>query len=490
LMSTLNEGTPRILFRTELEQILKRIQEKISSEGTYHVAIASMWQGGTRWARNRVRLASDRKDICIKIFRYIDGGMGSAQTNQIDDVSIAGAVRYAEWRANLERRNPQPIDKPLPLPDTQQMPAKVWSDATYQYQFPHASRVIQRTTSRADSAGVMAAGYLESFSGAVLYHSTLGRPHDPFHDYAQLTQAHCSVTVRHPSGLGSGWAGVSSYDLNMLNADALADRAMDKCLSSLHPVRIEPGRYTAILEPQAVSDIVTPLIRSRYLMSRSTPEAFNKGPFFLGFDSSLKIARSKLGLKIVDERISVWHDPTDPELGIVSPSQTEHGLGPITWIKNGVLTTLAYPIHYATNRLGETDGASHRMSYRMSGGETTLDEMIASTERGILVTRFSQPTVTHAGSMMASGLTRDGLWLIEGGKITHAIRNFRTLESPLFALNNVEQLGVPTPVFNPGLASSPLFEAWAIEPHNALASVIVPPLKIRDFSFSSTIDAV
>jgi predicted Zn-dependent protease len=108
----------------------------------------------------------------------------------------------------------------------------------------------------------------------------------------------------------------------------------------------------------------------------------------------------------------------------------------------------------------------------MSGGTTTIDEMIATTKRGIRVTRFWGAGVIDDRSLLCTGLTRDGLWLIENGKITKPIKNFRFTESPLFVLNNLDALGVPQRVFSPS------------------APVVVPPIKAHEFSFTSLSSAV
>src|SRR5690606_9888908 len=110
--------------------------------------------------------------------------------------------------------------------------------------------------------------------------------------------------------------------------------------------------------------------------------------------------------------------------------------------------------------------------FRISGGKTTVEEMIASTERGILVTRFNAISIIDFNSMLLGGNTRDGLWLVERGKITKAIKNFRITESPLFVFNNIVQLGIPQRVFRPG------------------APAVVPALKVNDFSFTGMMDAV
>jgi predicted Zn-dependent protease len=282
------------------------------------------------------------------------------------------------------------------------------------------------------------------------------------------------MTVRHPKGTGSGWAGQSGYDWTAINGPALAERALQKCLASIDPVRIEPGRYTVILEPQAVADLIRALVPGA--LDREDAEVYRSGPFVLGVDEGLMLIRTKLGLKVIDERITISHNPSDPELGVMNAN----GLEPLTWIERGVLKTLNYNRAYALPWLNDNTGAWMRESFRMSGGNTPIEEMISTTKRGILVTRLSNMLTLERNSLLATGVTRDGLWLIEHGKVSKAINNLRLTDSPLFMLNQVEQLGVPVPVFRPVRNAS-----WV-----ALTPAIVPPIKANDFSFTALVDAV
>jgi predicted Zn-dependent protease len=238
-------------------------------------------------------------------------------------------------------------------------------------------------------------------------------------------------------------------------------------------VAIEPGRYTVLLEPQAVADLMEMLWSA---FSRDLAEDRNgANPFWLAHDNALQIERSKLGLKVVDERITISHDPADPQLGILPAP----GMHPVTWIDHGVLTNLAYAREYALGQLNRNDPVRGMDGYRMSGGETSLDEMIRTTRRGLLVTRFYDVRKLDDISLLSTGLTRDGLWLIENGQVSKAVRNLRFTESPLFVLNSIEQLGPPERVFRP-----------TGDPSAILTPAIVPPIKARDFSFTSTIDAI
>jgi predicted Zn-dependent protease len=482
---------PRVLSRDECVSIVQRIEKLVRGGGKTSVIIMSWWNGELRWARNRVSLATDRRDLMVLLDRNINGSRGVAMTNQIDDISLEAAIRSAE-RQVLRRPNPIPRDIPIDLPLAEYPLPTIWSDDTFSGTAEERGKLAKMLTEKAEAKEMLSAGYLEMRGASVALAQEGGdtqeglssrprsqqkEPLESWLDYVSLTQAQCSMTVRHPKGTGSGWAGLSGYDWKTIDGVALAERALEKCLLSTNPVRIEPGRYTVVLEPQAVADLVD------LLFPRDIHGPFDRvsaergaGPFVLGLDQSLELVRTKLGLQVMDSRITISHNPMDPRLGVVP----ELGLKPITWIENGVLKTLHYDRRYALPVLNESMGSDDRPSYYMSGGTTTIEEMIASTKRGLLVSRFSNLRVIDGGSVLATGVTRDGLWLIEGGKISKAVYNMRITESPLFILNQVEQLGVPVPVFRP--------EKSAIMVR--LCPAVVPPIKANDFSFTATIDAV
>jgi PmbA/TldA metallopeptidase C-terminal domain len=212
-------------------------------------------------------------------------------------------------------------------------------------------------------------------------------------------------------------------------------------------------------------------------MYREIPE-FGKGPWVLAHDDVLGLWRSKLGLKVLDERITISHDPADPMLGIFP----EFWMQPLTWFDKGVLTNLSFHRDYALQMLNVNAARRPLTGYRMSGGPTSVEEMIRTTTRGLLVSHFSNIRVLDGDSLLSTGLTRDGLWLIEHGKISKAVKNLRFTESPLFAFNSIDQMGEPVPVFRP--------VKNAYEENAPLTPAIVPPIKSRDFSFTSTIDAI
>ena len=263
----------RILSQGDCEAIAKRVFAFASGPGETIVNVMSWWNGELRWARNRTTLASDRRDIRLEIWRDVGVGRGNVSTNQLDDVSLQDAVRAAERSASLAPMVRRPTPTHPPLPDPERPKTAIWSDATYAVTPESRGEAARALIAPAEAKGMQSAGYLEMRAGSrarlssVRMGTTTPAPWDV--PYTAWTQAQCSMTVRDTEGSGSGWAGLSSYDWSHIDAAALAARALDKCVASQHPVTLEPGRYTVILEPQAVCELVSIIATSMY---RETPE--------------------------------------------------------------------------------------------------------------------------------------------------------------------------------------------------------------------------
>lgn len=475
---------PRILSEDVVKSVLNRLENLCSDTGGLDARVVGWWSGELRWARNRVSLSSDRRDVVVVVRRTNNfGGIGMAVTNQIDDASLSGVLRSAERSSYLHSRTIRKdfcIETPT-LPYSRS--SYIWSDSTFDRASQDNGVFVRNLTEKVEGNDLLSAGYIEMVGGSV---GALEADACNLRSYRfdKYTQAQCSMTVRHPRGEGSSWSGRSGYDWKSVDATMLAEQTLAKCLSSLNPVRIEPGRYTAILEPQAVADLVKLLIYDgQFHMNRAQSES-NRGIWTVGVDEGIGRIRTKLGLKVVDERITIEHDTDDPELGLIGTP----GLNPVTWIRNGVLNQLNEYRPRALHESNDDLGVMERISFRMSGGDTSIDEMISTTQRGLLVTRFWGVRNVDRSSALYSGVTRDGLWLVENGVITKSVRNFRFLESPLFMLNNVEAIGPSNSVFNPNVENNKWFSYYS--PHHILRAIVVPALKVKDFSFTSLVDAI
>jgi predicted Zn-dependent protease len=267
------------------------------------------------------------------------------------------------------------------------------------------------------------------------------------------------MTARTPDGTGSGWASAGARDWGRVDSAALGRISAQKAVASRNPGAIEPGFYTAVLEPQAVGDLI-PLLAGA-LNARTADEgrsAFSKPG-----------GGTRIGERIVDERVTLYSDPADP--GLLGQPFDNEGLpvGRTIWIDKGILRNLSYSRFWAQKQGKTPTGAPQAGGLAMTGGTRSTEELIAGCERGILVTHFFYVRSLEPRTVLYTGLTRDGTFLIEKGKITRALKNFRWNESPLLMLNRLEEIGRS--------------EATA-------AGRLMPALRISRFDFSSLSDAV
>jgi predicted Zn-dependent protease len=447
------DAPSRHMTREDCDALFKRIQTLSKGGGDTSVRIDSRWYGNFRWARNAPTTAGDTADHTVSITRDIRGAMGNVQTNKFDDESLAIALRTAERVIQFYGENPDAA----PLPGKQQyLKPQLWSDASYALGAEPRSNAARALAEPALQAKLLSAGYLEVEAHAAAVLSTTGM--DAY--YAE-TAAEFSATVRNPGGTGSGWAGMSNKDWSAIDAPGLAAIAQKKCVDSSDPRAIEPGRYTLIMEPQAVHQM---MVQAIYQLDRYAAENFNTV-------FTLRPGQSKIGLKVFDERVTLSTDPMDPEMGYIPFDYQGSPYRPVKWVEHGVLKELSYSRQYALSQLGHGDALPNPYSYRMSGGDTSIEEMISTTKRGLLVTRLNGVSVLHGPSLLSTGTSRDGLWLIENGKIKFPVKNMRFTESPMFIFNSIAQLGKPVRVY----AGNP---------------TTVPPVKVLDFNFSSLADAV
>jgi predicted Zn-dependent protease len=424
------------------------------------VGIRALALGETEFALGDVQRATDDARRSVSFNERFDDSSVAMSVNDIEPASLKAAVARAETMAHAsmvpDEASPGLRD-PL-LPAAPQNPA-LWSDRSYGLSEPEARlAAIDIALTAADKADVVPSGWLQYIA------STLGVLNKDGHvEYGQSTQCYYSLTARTKDGTGSGWAGWAGSDWALANPTEVAVRAIDLAERSKNPVAVEPGRYTVVMTPEACGDLVR-------LIARVLPgELADHG----GSPFSKPGGGNKLGLRVLDERITLSADPMDPEGGFLpfsySGALTQYV--PVTWVANGVLKTLSYPTAARAAAHG-LERVSIPGALRMSGGATSIEEMIASTTRGILVTRFSDIEIVSLKTLYLTGVTRNGTFLIENGKISKPVKNMRFEDSPFFFLNNVQALGVPRRVALPG------------------SPCVMPAIAVRDFAFTSLTDAV
>ena len=454
----------RFLSSDACRDLLARAMKLSTGGGDIQMYIRSRWTGNVRWARNEITSGGDTTDHYISITRIIGGAAGTASTSGIDDASVRECVKRAEIRV----RDSSPNDDTTPMRRAERyLETNLWSDATFNVDAAARADIQRQLVEPALAEKLLSAGYIEVSATGNGVVNTAG-----LFAYVPETRAEYSVTVRNPRGTGAGWAGTAAKDWRTINAPAISAVALDKCRRSADPVAIEPGRYTVILEPQAVAGLIEPLVQS---LDR-VPAEMGMGPWAdrgssIGEGGEGATGFSKIGQNVLDSRITISADPQDPDASFVPFAPNSTPMRAVKWIENGVLRELAYSRDYALSQLNKPDPLNNSYAYRMSGGTMSIDEMIKTTERGLLITRFVNGRGIDFNTLLVTGTTSDGIWLIERGEITKAVKNFRFRDSPLFAFNNLDVLGPPVRVLDDMPA-------------------IVPAARVRDFSLTSLADAV
>jgi predicted Zn-dependent protease len=443
-----------ILTRDEAEALVKRVVAMSKADGI-DVQIGGNHTTNVRFADNQMSTAGAVTDFAVAVQSWFGKKHAVVQTNEVTDSALRAAVEKSERLAKLAPDDPEAMPM-LGQQNHRQVDAFFPSVANMSAE--DRARIALTALEPARGAkDLRAAGFLINGASA----TALGNSKGLF-AYHRTTNANYTLTVRTADGTGSGWAGAEHNDAAKVDFAGVSRRAIDKARLSRNPVAVEPGRYTVILEPQAVGDICQ--LIGFYADARATDEG--RSPFVK------QGGGTKIGEKIMDERISIYADPFDPQV-LAQPFDGDGlPLGRQVFIENGVLKTLYYSRFWAQKKGVQPTGAP--TSFLMSGGNASVDDMITSTERGILVTRLWYLREVDPRTILYTGLTRDGTFLIENGKISKAVKNFRFNDSPLFLLNNLEMVGQPV-----RLAGT-----------EAGGAVVVPPLKVRDFNFTSLSDAV
>jgi predicted Zn-dependent protease len=455
-----------MMTRDAMQQLSRRILA-MSTADEMRVNITSAAGGNTRFAAGDITTSGDVEDTVISITSTVGGRRASSTTNLMDDASLKRAVETAERLAKLSPVDPELV--PELGPQQYQDISASNSDVSNLDAGARAHAVEQLiAAARApggampiDPATLFVAGFLDANSAARGIATSKG-----LFAYHASTDVSLSCTARTPDGTGSGYAAAGGHAWTTVDPAGLGRRAAQKALASRNPVAIEPGRYTVILEPRAVADFV-PLLMGSF-NARSADEG--RSPF------SKKGGGTKLGEKITDERVTLLSDPFDPDL-LGQPFDNDGlPLKRVVWIENGVLKNLAYSRFWAAKKGVEPNSGGggggfgrNPAGLKLTGGTKSVDELIAGTSRGVLVTHFFYIRSLDPRTVQLTGLTRDGTFLIENGKITRSIKNFRWNDSPLLSLARLADIGKAEPVES---------------------GVVMPALKINDFTFASLSDAV
>lgn len=413
-----------------------------------------------RFAHNNFLTSGQRVSRGANVTVWIDGKRGSSSTSDLDDASLRSMVDQAEKLARLA-----PVDREYVPTLGKQVykPVNGYIESTANMSLSDRAASIGSILADCEKAKVIGAGFHSARSQTGGSLSKNGN-----FEFEKSTNVSLSVTARTADGQSSGYFLRSHHDIAKLDTKRISNEAIKKAQTGLNARTIDPGIYTVILEPQAVADLMGNL--GFGFNARNAEEGRSA--------YSLPGGKTKLGEKIFDERITIYSDPWNAELPGSQSAQGGIPAEKVTLIENGTLKNLIYNRFWAKTKGKEATPGPVNTIFQANGQTASVDEMIKATKRGILVSRFWYIRGTDPRTASQTGLTRDGVWFIEDGKIQYPVKNFRFNQSiiQMLAPGNVEMIGVSERV-------------GGSEGGGSSASLL-PALKLKAFNFTSQSEAV
>jgi predicted Zn-dependent protease len=442
-----------ILTEAEAKALLQKVL-KYSKADECEINISGEKRGNLRYARNEVSTSGAQMTQNLIVQSSFGKKVGVATTNEFSDEAFEKVVRQSEELAHLAPENPEYVGV---LPPQQYKKSSGFFETTANITPDFRADAVAKSLELSRTQNLAAAGFWEDTQG---YSAMLNSKN--LFAYYPSTDVNFSLTVRTNDGTGSGYVAKGYSDVSKLDTESATRIAIQKSTGSVGAKALEPGKYTVILEPTAAAVLLENIFFN--MDARSADE----GRSFL----SKQGGKTKLGEKIVDERVNIYSDPAHPELPSAPWAVDGQPMEKVNWIEKGVVKNMAYSRYWAQKKGVKAVPFPNNMI--VAGGTATLEEMIASTKQGILVTKLWYIREVDPQTLLLTGLTRDGTFYIENGKIKHPVKNFRFNESPVIMLNNLETLGKPERVVST----------------ETNQNYMMPPMKIREFTFSSLSDAV
>jgi predicted Zn-dependent protease len=442
-----------ILTKEAAQTLLKKVLS-YSKADECEVSLNGSEGGNIRYALNAVSTAGDISTMSLAVNSVYGKKSGVATINEFDDAALQRVVKRSEELAQLAPENPEH----MPMLGEQNFPESITYNANTAAITPDSrAELVAQSLKASTEAGLQAAGFLENAHRFDAVMNSKG-----LFAYNQDTDVTFSVTTRNAAGTASGYAARGFTDVAKLDTYAATKIAATKANGSLGARALEPGKYTVILEPVAATYMLENMFRG--FDARSADE----GRSFM----SKRGGGTRIGEKLMDDKVTIYSDPFNADLPAGTWTQEGQKREKTVWIDKGVVKNLSYSRYWADKKGVHAVPAPGNII--MEGGDASIEDLIKSTERGILVSRLWYIRLVDPQSLLLTGLTRDGTFYIENGKIKFPVKNFRFNESPVIMLNNLEALGK-------------VERSISVESYR---SYMIPPMKIRDFTFSSLSDAV
>ncbi len=442
------------IFSEERARAILDTAIKASKADECSATLSGSRTGNIRYALNSISTAGQVDDASLMIVVAFGKRTGMVTTNALDDASIEAAVRRAEELAKLAPENPEF----MPAIDKQDYtPSATFNEKTAAITPAYRASVASDCIEPCRTDGLVAAGFFVDNQVVIATANSKGN-----FGYQKSAGMDFTCTVRTEDGRGSGWVARNLADVSAFDVKRDIQTAIGKAKASVDARALEPGKYTVIMEPAATAGLIS------FMLWGFDARSADEGRSFL----SKKGGGNRLGEKMFDERVSLHADPWNEQAAVLPWDMEGLARAKTPIITRGVVDYLQYSRYWAQKQGRKAVGQPG--NFIMAGGDKSTMDLVKSTRKGILVTRTWYIRMVDPQTVLLTGLTRDGTFYIEDGEIRYPIKNFRFNESPVIMLNNIEELGKPERVQGD---ESPFI-------------MLVPPMKIRDFTFTSLSDAV
>lgn len=446
-----------MLSREQAQSLIQKVLKIADAEQVEAIVVSSN-TNSTRFSGNvitqNVGLANDSLRL-----RVINGQrQGVASVNQFDDDSIRRCVQSALAVARVAAPDPQL--QPMLEGEQRYQPVNAWHESTAKFTPAQRADAIGKILRDYDKRGLEGAGIFDTDEGALAYGNNRG-----VFAYKAGSKAECSISAFLEGGNVEGWAESFALDVNKLDTFAAGQVAARKVESGRAPQAIEPGEYTVVFEPAAVAEL---LLFFSWLTANG-----------LAFAEKRSFHKGELGQKLLDDKLTITEDPYHPELGGTPFDMEGFPTQKLTLVENGTFKAVAHDRRSAklcgqkntghANSQPDSHGPSPS-NLVVSTGDQSLEQMIASTKRGLLVTKLHYTNVVNPQDVSITGMTRAGTYVIEDGKLGHAVKNMRFTQSLLSAFAEIDAIGNQAHATGGALFGG---------------NFVVPAMKLRRFRFSS-----
>jgi predicted Zn-dependent protease len=397
------------LSKSDARSLLERALAFAKADET-EISLSGGWSGNLRFAQNMPTTTGKMENLSLSVLSVYGKRVGSFTTTEIDVAALERAVRQAEEAANLAPENPEYLPRLGAQPYVE---PESWDESIATFTPEQRASVCGASIAAAKKNDLQSAGYWVDGAGFTAVMNSKGR-------FAYHTGTHASytLTMRTNDGSGSGWNAQESFAAKHIDGSRITARAIQKALASQKPQPIEPGVYPVVLEPSAAGDMLNLLSNSMERRDAEEGRSFFADP----------VHGSKIGQHVFGDNISIHSDHTHPIVPSIPWGEDGLALGPVSWIERGVLNNLICSRFWASEKGHQRLPAPTNAI--MEGDKFSIDDLVASMEHGLLVTSFWYIREVDPRTILYTGLTRDGVFLVEKGKIVRPVINLRWNESP------------------------------------------------------------